>query len=173
MTCKDASLRLAARLLARRNALRKALNDDFDRFRNDSEVSGVGDSIDAAVDSANDELCFQLVEHESRVLGQIEHALEQLARGAYARCEFCGGKIPTARLNALPYTNSCIVCQRKNERVGCSMVLVPDMAPWATVDENRFEESQGDAQIDLGRFKTDFSESYRWPVRHAAVSRSS
>ena len=67
---------------------------------------------------ANDEICSQLVEIESRELGQIEHALQRIAGGVYGRCEFCGGKIAEARLNALPYTNSCIDCQRENERAG-------------------------------------------------------
>ena len=78
----------------------------------------VGDNVDAAVDTANDEICSQLVEIESRELGQIEHALQRIVEGVYGRCEFCGGKIAEARLNALPYTNSCIDCQRENERHG-------------------------------------------------------
>ena len=118
MARKDALLRLTSRLVARRDALRKAINGDLDSFRKFSEVSGVGDNVDAAVDSANDEISSQLVEIESRELGQIEHALQRIAAGVYGRCEFCGGKISEARLNALPYTNSCIDCQRENERLG-------------------------------------------------------
>ena len=75
MARKDALLRLTSRLIARRDALRKALNGDLDSFRKFSELSVVGDNVDAAVDSANDEICSQLVEIESRELGQIEHAL--------------------------------------------------------------------------------------------------
>ena len=118
MARKDALLRLTSRLIARRDALRKALNGDLDSFRKFSELNAVGDNVDAAVDSANDEICSQLVEIESRELGQIEHALQRIAAGVYGRCEFCGGKIAEARLNALPYTNSCIDCQRENERAG-------------------------------------------------------
>ena len=75
MARKDALLRLTSRLIARRDALRKALNGDLDSFRRFSELNAVGDNVDAAVDSANDEICSQLVEIESRELGQIEHAL--------------------------------------------------------------------------------------------------
>ena len=120
MARKDALLRLTSRLIARRDALRKALNGDLDSFRKFSELNVVGDNVDAAVDSANDEICSQLVEIESRELGQIEHALQRIAAGVYGRCEYCGGKIAEARLNALPYTNSCIDCQRENERAGQS-----------------------------------------------------
>ena len=106
MARKDALLRLTSRLIARRDALRKALNGDLDSFRRFSELNAVGDNVDAAVDSANDEICSQLVEIESRELGQIEHALQRIGAGVYGRCEFCGGKISEARLNALPYTNT-------------------------------------------------------------------
>ena len=98
MARKDALLRLTSRLIARRDALRKALNGDLDSFRKFSELNAVGDNVDAAVDSANDEICSQLVEIESRELGQIEHALQRIAAGVYGRCEFCSGKISEARL---------------------------------------------------------------------------
>ncbi len=61
MARKDALLRLTSRLVSRRDALRKAINGDLDSFRKFSEVSGVGDNVDAAVDSANDEISSQLV----------------------------------------------------------------------------------------------------------------
>jgi DnaK suppressor protein len=38
--------------------------------------------------------------------------------GKYGSCEVCGGKIPLARLNALPYATMCIECQRDLERSG-------------------------------------------------------
>ncbi len=80
MARKDALLRLTQRLMARRDALRKALNGDLDSFRKFSELNAVGDNVDAAVDCANDEICSQLVEIESRELGQIEHALAAYCR---------------------------------------------------------------------------------------------
>jgi DnaK suppressor protein len=160
MARKDALLRLTSRLIARRDALRKALNGDLDSFRRFSELNAVGDNVDAAVDSANDEICSQLVEIESRELGQIEHALQRIAAGVYGRCEFCSGKITEARLNALPYTNTCIDCQRENERVGQSRVLEPDSKRWAKVYE-KSEEGESDSKINLSDFEMDFSETGR------------
>ena len=40
--------------------------------------------------------------------------------GKYGSCEVCNGKIPMARLNALPYATMCIECQRDLERSGAS-----------------------------------------------------
>jgi DnaK suppressor protein len=161
MARKDALLRLTARLIARRDALRKALNGDLDSFRKFSELSVVGDSVDAAVDSANDEICSQLVEIESRELSQIEHALQRIADGVYGRCEFCNGKIFEARLNALPYTNTCIDCQRENERAGQSRALEPDSKRWAKVYEKPIEEGESDSHVNLSDFEMDFSETGR------------
>ena len=159
MARKDALLRLTTRLMARRDALRKAISGDLDSFRKFSAVS-VGDNVDAAVDSANDEISSQLVEIESRELGQIEHALQRIAAGVYGRCEFCSGKISEARLNALPYTNSCIDCQRENERMGQNRGLDGESQRWAKVFEKP-DEGEGDAKINLSDFEIDFSETGR------------
>jgi DnaK suppressor protein len=161
MARKDALLRLTQRLIARRDALRKALDGDLDSFRKFSELNAVGDNVDAAVDSANDEICSQLVEIESRELGQIEHALDRIARGVYGRCEFCGGKIAEPRLNALPYTNSCIDCQRENERAGQARGLEPENKRWAKVYEKPMEDAEADSKINLSDFEMDFSETGR------------
>lgn len=160
MARKDALLRLTSRLVSRRDALRKAINGDLDSFREFSAVRGGGDTVDAAVDSANDEISSQLVEIESRELSQIEHALQRIASGVYGRCEFCGGKISEARLNALPYTNSCIDCQRENERLGQNR-LDGESARWAKVFEKPMDDAEGDAQINLSDFEMDFSETGR------------
>lgn len=161
MARKDALLRLTSRLVARRDALRKAINGDLDSFQKFSTAGVVGDNVDAAVDSANDEISSQLVEIESRELGQIEHALQRIAAGVYGRCEFCGGKISEARLNALPYTNSCIDCQRENERHGQHRGLDAESIRWAKVFEKPSDDSEGDAQINLSDFEMDYSETGR------------
>ena len=163
MARKDALLRLHARLVARRDALRKALNGDFDDFRALAAQDTVGDNVDAAVDTANDEICTQLVEIESRELSQIEHALNRIVEGVYGRCEFCGGKIAEARLNALPYTNTCIDCQRENERTGQSFRPGAGVETnrWAKVDYRSVDEADTDRDIKLSDFEMDLSESGR------------
>ena len=159
MARKDALLRLHSRLVARRDALRKALNGEMD-MREFAALNDVGDNVDAAVDTANDEISSQLVEIESRELGQIERALERIVQGVYGRCEFCGGKIAEARLNALPYTNSCIDCQRENERNGHAFGRAGDENHrWAKVFEKPMEDSDGDSKINLSDLEMDFSES--------------
>jgi len=161
MARKDAMLRLHARLVARRDALRKALSGDLDGFREFAATNDVGDNVDAAVDTANDEICSQLVEIESRELGQIEHALKRIVEGAYGRCEYCNGKIAEARLNALPYTNSCIDCQRENERHGQAFGRTPEDHRWAKVFDKPIDDHERDSDINLSDFEMDLSESGR------------
>jgi DnaK suppressor protein len=159
MARKDALLRLHARLVARRDALRKALNGDLDSLREYASTFVVGDNVDAAVDTANDEISTQLAEIESRELEQIEHALKRIVKGVYGRCEFCGGKIAEARINALPYTNSCIDCQRENERNGVSYGSAGVDSRWAKIDDKGGDDADGD--VNLSDFEMDLSESNR------------
>jgi DnaK suppressor protein len=159
MARKDALLRLHARLVARRDALRKALNGDVDSLREYHSTFDVGDNVDAAVDTANEEISTQLAEIESRELDQIERALKRIVKGVYGRCEFCGGKIAEARLNALPYTNSCIDCQRENERTGASFGVAGDEGGrWAKLSDKGMDD---DHDVNLNDFEMDLTETGR------------
>lgn len=117
MTRKDSLVSLKQILIKRRDALRKALAGDLSLLK---ELRGQskGDVIDAALDSAQDELSSQLAEVESRELASIENALERMREGDYGSCEACNEPIPLARLQALPYATMCIKCQREAEKTG-------------------------------------------------------
>jgi DnaK suppressor protein len=117
MTRKESLTSLRQILLKRRDALRRALAGDLSLLK---ELRGqsTGDVIDAALDSAQDELSSQLAEVESRELASIENALERMREGDYGCCETCEEAIPLARLQALPYATTCINCQREAEKSG-------------------------------------------------------
>jgi len=108
----DALLKLYQHLIAKRNELRQAVEDDLEL----SGVSGsVGDEVDAAADGSFSEINSQLAALESRDLTQIEDAILQIKSGKYGTCGECGEKISVARLKALPFTTLCIKCQRQEE----------------------------------------------------------
>jgi len=117
MARKDALTNMRAILVKRRDALRNALAGDLTLLK-ELRSESVGDIIDAAYDSAQDEINSQLAEVESRELAHIENALERMKEGNYGQCEVCSGRIPLARLEALPYATMCIGCQRDLERSG-------------------------------------------------------
>lgn len=117
MARNDALLNLRAILIRRRDALRSALAGDLTLLKEPRSESP-GDLVDAAYDSAQDEISSQLAEVESRELANIENALDRMKAGTYGLCEVCSCKIPMARLDALPYATMCIACQRELERSG-------------------------------------------------------
>jgi len=147
----NALLRLISRLITRRDALRESLREDLGRFPSVAEESGVGDSVDEVLAAENDEICSQLVEIESRELAQIENALRRIAAGTYGRCEHCERRIPAARLNVLPYTTTCIVCQQARERSSGGSRPGRSAEPWERVSDTEIEEPQDDelAALDL------------------------
>ena len=97
--------------------LRTALVGDLSLLK-ELRAQTAGDVVDAALDSAQDEISSQLAEVESRELASIENALQRMRDGQYGVCESCSTSIPMARLNALPYATLCIDCQREAERFG-------------------------------------------------------
>lgn len=117
MARRDALLRLHKTLTARRDELRRRLGGELKDLRN-YKSGDTGDSADLAFDSGSEEVASQLAELEARELRQIERALQRLKQGTYGVCEGCGKKIPVARLNALPFSTTCIQCQREMEMYG-------------------------------------------------------
>src|SRR5690242_5698557 len=117
MARKDAILSMRQILIMRRDALRTALAGDLSLLK-ELRAQNSSDVIDAALDTAQDEISSQLAEVESRELSSIEIALERMRKGDYGRCDGCGNGIPLARLQALPYATTCIQCQREAEKNG-------------------------------------------------------
>jgi DnaK suppressor protein len=149
MARKDAILTMRNVLIRRRDALRKALAGDLSLLKELRQQS-VGDVVDAALDSAQDEISSQLAEVESRELANIEKALELMRNGSYGICEYCNNKIPMARLYALPYATSCIECQREAERRGEAGSSRPD---WSRILDTNY----GDNDVSLNDLEIDVS----------------
>jgi DnaK suppressor protein len=118
MARRDALLRLHKSLMARRSELRKRLGGELEDLRNFKGVDSAGDSADLAFDAGSEEISSQLAELEARELAQIERAMARMKQGTYGLCEGCQIKIPVARLNALPYSTTCVTCQREMELNG-------------------------------------------------------
>lgn len=117
MARRDALLRLHKSLISRRDELRKRIGGELKDLRNFGS-GDTGDSADLAFDAGSDEVASRLAELESRELTKIESALTKLKQGTYGVCEGCQKKIPVTRLNALPFSTTCIECQREMEGYG-------------------------------------------------------
>ncbi|MCU0959211.1 MAG: TraR/DksA family transcriptional regulator [Pirellulaceae bacterium] len=146
---KEAILKLRQVLIRRRDALRKALAGDLSSLK-ELRQQASGDMLDAALDSAQDEISSQLAEVESRELTQIENALERMRNGTYGICEVTGRQIPLARLQALPYATMCIEAQREAEKRGLENQR---SAEWG----NLIDAHAGDQDVLLNDLEMDVS----------------
>ena len=62
------------------------------------------------------ELDYTLEENSEHVLSAIDAALRRIDEGTYGICVSCGKEIAPERLEARPWANKCIDCQRRDER---------------------------------------------------------
>ena len=147
MARKEAVTNLRQILVRRRDALRRALAGDLSSLRELRQQTS-GDMLDAAMDTAQDEISSQLAEVESRELTHIEIALERMRDGNYGLCEGCNEGIPMARLQALPYATMCIQCQREAEKAGNSLGSGANWQRILDVGMAESEVSAGDLEID-------------------------
>jgi RNA polymerase-binding transcription factor len=146
MARKDAILSMRQILIMRRDALRTALAGDLSLLK-ELRAQAAGDVVDAALDSAQDEISSQLAEVESRELASIENALDRMRGGQYGICETCSCSIPMARLNALPYATLCINCQREQERYG--------RGAGGDADWGRVLDASGDNDVTINDIEID------------------
>ena len=146
---KEAILKLRQVLVRRRDALRKALAGDLSSLKELRQQTS-GDMLEAALDSAQDEISSQLAEVESRELAQIEMALERMRNGTYGICEVTGRPIPLARLQALPYATMCIEAQREAEKSGAGGQRSAD---WGSL----IDPHAGDNDVLLNDLEMDVS----------------
>jgi DnaK suppressor protein len=155
MARSDALLRLHKSLLGRQHELKKRLGGQLNDLRNYKAGDSTGDSADLAFDAGSEEVSSQLAELEARELGQVERALTRLKQGTYGVCEGCQKKIPVARLNALPFSTTCIECQREMEMYG-TLSTRGGVGNWDKVsDVDAPIEDQKD--IDLSDIELDLS----------------
>ena len=86
-----------------------------------SELEGfMAESADSNADDEHDPegptIAYQraqlitLLDRSQASVDDLDRALERLARGDYATCEGCGGRIPGGRLEARPATRTCVQC---------------------------------------------------------------
>ena len=156
MARRDALLRLHKCLLARSAALGDALAGEVEYLRS-IRTNQTGDSADGAFDSGSEEILTQLVGLGARELNQIHRALARLTQGTYGICEVCHKKIPVARLNALPYSTTCINCQREMEGYpGSACAAWRDGGDWEKID-NADPAPEDQREVDLTNIKRDLS----------------
>lgn len=108
-------------------ALRARLRGDVRQMANTalhkshSEANGDASSMpihmaELGSDAFEQEFTLSLMENDEDTLSAIEMALERIEGGNYGECEECECKIPKTRLQAIPYTATCVKCAEKLQR---------------------------------------------------------
>lgn len=111
------------------NAPKRALNSQHHNFQRMLEAKGdelrkqlrgrLAEAVDdhepddegaEAIRSITTDMVIATIERQRMELAEIEAALKRLKAGEYGICEDCGVQIPEVRLNALPWTRSCVDC---------------------------------------------------------------
>lgn len=151
MARRDALLRLHKALTTRRDELLKRIGGELSELRR-YRAGETGDSADLAFDSGSEEVTSQLAEIETRELMKVERSLQKLKQGTYGTCEGCAKKIPVTRLNALPFSTTCISCQRELELYG-EFTSRNRAGSWDKVSDSSAE----DREVNLSDLEMDFS----------------
>ncbi len=111
MQAKDLE-RYKKKLLEMRNRSREEINRMIQVVLEEAEAPGEHDH--QVSESVAKEIVLEHTEEEMRKA--VLAALKRIEAGTYGQCEQCGGRIPKARLDALPFTPRCVNCEREREQ---------------------------------------------------------
>jgi RNA polymerase-binding transcription factor DksA len=80
------------------------------KIETDLRKPGARDWQDRATEKQNEEVLEKLGVAERAEIEDIRAALVRIREGTYTTCARCGTAITSKRLEALPYTKTCISC---------------------------------------------------------------
>jgi DnaK suppressor protein len=83
----------------------------------DAPEEQTSELVDMAASVETRQLQTTLLEQSQQHLQHIEAALQRLAEGRYGLCTLCGQPIASERLAVLPYTITCVTCQKQQEQI--------------------------------------------------------
>jgi DnaK suppressor protein len=75
-----------------------------------------GDEGDLSSENFEIELTLSAMQSETNLVNEIDEALKRIDEGTYGVCEDTGDLIPTARLEAVPWTRLCVAAQERREK---------------------------------------------------------
>ena len=105
--------------LTKYGALLEAKRRQLGRNLRDRECIAIEKSPDLVEETqlaAERELAIRNLNRESRLLRQVEAALQRMASGHYGLCLNCGQEMKPQRLEAIPWAAFCVPCQEAVDR---------------------------------------------------------
>lgn len=98
-------------LEAKRKELQAGSSD-----REEILIENAAEEFDRLQQQLNREVAIRNLDRESRLLKEVEKALDRAADGTLGICLRCEEEIPEKRLNAVPWAAYCIGCQETIDR---------------------------------------------------------
>lgn len=83
--------------------------------REELRIEHLADPIDQVRSSTDRELAVQRIDHQARLIHDIQSALAKIEQSAYGICERCEKPILRKRLDAVPWARLCVACQSEKE----------------------------------------------------------
>jgi DnaK suppressor protein len=83
--------------------------------QNESSVGHGLHMADVATDMYDREFNLGLASNDRELLGKVDKALKRIEDDTFGHCVSCNKVIPDARLEAIPYVETCVQCQEKLE----------------------------------------------------------
>lgn len=97
-------------------AKRSEVIKELCRRRSQLSLETGGDLLDRLGSLTERELAVRTLDRLSRLLAELNAALERIRVGSFGTCQECGGPIGPRRLAAVPWSALCIECQQAADR---------------------------------------------------------
>ena len=117
--------RRCAQLLARERRLFGGLRNV--EQRESWNVLDGADAMDAASESAVNDVEACVSELRAVELVEINDAFQKLFDGTYGTCEECGKQIPETRIKLIPAVSLCVACKHHRERLTEHRIELPEL----------------------------------------------
>lgn len=109
----------AAQLKRRKRILESKLRELAGSYdREDLRIEYLADPLDRVRSNADREVAVQRLDHQTRLVHDIQAALISIDEGDYGVCERCEGLIALNRLDTVPWARLCVRCQSAVEVAG-------------------------------------------------------
>ena len=110
----------AAETKRRKAALESKLREllGLSREREELRIEYLADPIDRVKSNTDREMAVQRLDHQTRLIHDVQSALAKIEERAYGLCERCEEPIPRKRLDAVPWARLCVPCQSEAEAAG-------------------------------------------------------
>ena len=79
--------------------------------REDILIENAAEDFDRLQQQLNREVAIRNLDRESKLLKEVQGALNRIADGTFGTCLRCEEEIPEKRLKALPWAAYCVACQ--------------------------------------------------------------